>query len=333
MKGYYLQACNDPQQWPFHLIADVVAQTKPDLVIHVGDYHYRETPCPWGHDGCAGSPFGDTWSVWRADFFAPADTLLKMAPWVFVRGNHEVCDRGGKGWSRTLEPFPFDAAAGCNGPAKPYLARLTKFALAVMDVSPATETAVNEVQMQVYREQYKSLATLASGPTWLLQHRPIWSVSGTIGGRLSGDNKTLAAAAAGLLSANIELILSDHHHIFQALNYDGDLPVQIVSGHGGDLLNLGPSSDPAGWVINGVKVKSGVNKHGTFGFAIFEQQNEGWQLTSYDRHGTTLTTCLFVGLQSGLKRQVWPDQCRRLRNLDYRRAIDALRNVGPELPG
>jgi hypothetical protein len=159
-----------------------------------------------------------------------------------------------------------------------------------MDVSPATETAVNEAQMQVYREQYKSLAALASGPTWLLQHRPIWSASGTIGG-----NKTLAAAAAGLLSANIELILSGHHHIFQVLNYDGDLPVQIVSGHGGDLLNLGPSSDPAGWVINGVKVKSGVNKHGTFGFAIFEQQNEGWQLTSYDRHGTTLTTCLLVG--------------------------------------
>jgi hypothetical protein len=106
-----------PKQWPFHFIADVVAQTKPDLVIHVGDYHYRETPCPRGHDGCAGSPFGDTWSVWRADFFAPADTLLKMDPWVFVRGNHELCDRGGKGWSRMLERFPFDAAAGCNGPA------------------------------------------------------------------------------------------------------------------------------------------------------------------------------------------------------------------------
>ena len=72
------------------------------------------------------------------------------------------------------------------------------------------------------------------------------SARGTIGGRLSGDNKTLAASAAGVLSANIALILSGHHHIFQVLNCDGDLPVQIVWGDGGDLLNPGPSSDPAG---------------------------------------------------------------------------------------
>jgi hypothetical protein len=54
LKGFYVQACNDPEQWPFRLIADVVAQMKPDLVIHVGDYHYRETPCPAGNQGCAG---------------------------------------------------------------------------------------------------------------------------------------------------------------------------------------------------------------------------------------------------------------------------------------
>jgi hypothetical protein len=54
LKGSAVQACNDPQQWPFRLIAEVVAQLNPDLVIHVGDYHYRETPCPTGEAGCAG---------------------------------------------------------------------------------------------------------------------------------------------------------------------------------------------------------------------------------------------------------------------------------------
>ena len=36
----------------------LAAAQKPDLVIHVGDYYYRETPCPAGEAKCAGSPFG-----------------------------------------------------------------------------------------------------------------------------------------------------------------------------------------------------------------------------------------------------------------------------------
>jgi hypothetical protein len=45
IKGDELQACNDPQQWPFAQVASQAAQEKPDLVIHVGDYLYRESPC------------------------------------------------------------------------------------------------------------------------------------------------------------------------------------------------------------------------------------------------------------------------------------------------
>src|SRR5471032_108291 len=169
LKGSTVQACNDPQQWPFRLIAEVVAQLKPDLVIHVGDYHYRETPCPAGDTGCAGSPFGDIWAVWQADFFAPADTLLKVAPWVFVRGNHEECDRGGRGWSRALEPYAFDAANGCNGVGKPLIVRLPGLTLGVMDVSSALENNLDETQAQLFREQYRSLSATTTGPIWILQ--------------------------------------------------------------------------------------------------------------------------------------------------------------------
>ncbi len=41
-----VQACNDPAQWPFERVADAAAATAPDLVIHVGDYHYREGALP-----------------------------------------------------------------------------------------------------------------------------------------------------------------------------------------------------------------------------------------------------------------------------------------------
>jgi hypothetical protein len=35
------QACDDPATWPFASVATTAARFAPDLVIHVGDYHYR----------------------------------------------------------------------------------------------------------------------------------------------------------------------------------------------------------------------------------------------------------------------------------------------------
>ncbi|MEA2968860.1 MAG: hypothetical protein QOE78_2121, partial [Alphaproteobacteria bacterium] len=75
------QDCNDPTLWPFAQVAQSVADAKPDLVIHVGDYLYRESACPTGDAGCARSPYGDDWPTWKADFFAPAAPALRAAPW------------------------------------------------------------------------------------------------------------------------------------------------------------------------------------------------------------------------------------------------------------
>jgi hypothetical protein len=58
LPGYPTQACNDPSAWPFPKVAAAAAAARPDLVIHVGDYIYRETPCPEGNTACAGSPWG-----------------------------------------------------------------------------------------------------------------------------------------------------------------------------------------------------------------------------------------------------------------------------------
>src|ERR1700730_8817446 len=58
LTGDTFQDCNDSDAWPFPRIATAAAATRPDLVIHVGDYHYREEACPADHAGCAGSPWG-----------------------------------------------------------------------------------------------------------------------------------------------------------------------------------------------------------------------------------------------------------------------------------
>jgi hypothetical protein len=109
-QGDPLQDCSSADAWPWARIARAAAREKPDLVIHVGDYHYRE----YCDDPLRCTPLRERgvvvsygWVGWQADFFVPAAPLLAQAPWVFVRGNHENCDRGGEGWMRFLSPSPY----------------------------------------------------------------------------------------------------------------------------------------------------------------------------------------------------------------------------------
>ena len=111
------QDCNDPALWPFAQVAQSVADAKPDLVIHVGDYLYRESACPAGDAGCARSPYGDDWPTWKADFFAPAAPALRAAPWIVVRGNHEICRRAGAGLFPAARSDPGSNVAGPDAAA------------------------------------------------------------------------------------------------------------------------------------------------------------------------------------------------------------------------
>src|SRR6202012_1692139 len=81
------QACNDRDACPFPDIAKTAAGMHPDLVIHVGDYHYRENVCPRDVGGCMDSPWGYGYDAWEADFFQPSAPLLAEAPWIVLRGN------------------------------------------------------------------------------------------------------------------------------------------------------------------------------------------------------------------------------------------------------
>src|ERR1700744_3361948 len=79
IKGATIQDCNDPDQWPFLAVSGAASSLKPDLIIHVGDYLYRENKCPDGNQACAGSPWGDNWTTWKAGFFRPRAQLLSGA--------------------------------------------------------------------------------------------------------------------------------------------------------------------------------------------------------------------------------------------------------------
>jgi len=269
-------------------------------VLHVGDFHYRETACPLGNYGCEGAPFGDTWDVWKTDFFAPGESLLDAAPWIFVRGNHEECDRGGKGWARALDPYAYDSASGedgCLASRKPFTVDIGGLTVEVMDVSSADEKP-NEQQIAWYRDQF-AMAKDIKGPVWQTFHRPVWAVDSKPDAKHRGDNQTLEAAADAV-PANVTAFVSGHHHTFEVMGYVQDQPLQIVSGHGGDDLSPWAPKEVVGLDINGVKVKSGIGRPRVFGFSMIERAPEDttglkWTLTGYDTHGRAIGVCRLDG--------------------------------------
>jgi hypothetical protein len=293
VKGKTVQACSDPAAWPFARLAETAASLHPDLVIHVGDYLYRETPCPADDARCAGTPSGDNWASWRADFFEPGENLLAAAPWVVVRGNHEDCERAGRGWTRLLAGAPYDPAVPCAENEAPYQVRLAGLNLVVMDNANASDQGAPPDLVALYRTQFPAVAQLATGPSWVLLHRPIRGIV-RVRGAVLGGNQTMLAAEPEL-PASVELLVSGHIHAFEALDYGEGSPPQLVVGNGGDKLDAAPE-DLTGIEVGGLVVTHGRSLPG-FGFLLLTRSGSGWQGEAYDVERTLRRTCAIASRQ------------------------------------
>ena len=288
-----LQNCNVLGDWPFRLVADEAAESQPDIVLHLGDLIYREHACPRSDKGCAGSPHGDNWETWKADFFDPARALLETAPFVFVRGNHEDCNRNREGWRRFVSAYPYDAAANCVGQEAPYRVDLGGVTLAVLDVTRAEDRAVDWALAPFFKQQFAALADI-KGPLWIAMHKPIYGSIRVKDGVSIGDNKTLVEAARGVLAPNLETMLSGHLHLFEALSFTQDLPAQIVAGSSGDKLDTMPQK-LVGLTVGDATVESGRGAAGVYGFALLERGEKEWRLTEFDLHDQVLVRCALRG--------------------------------------
>ena len=288
-----LQNCNVLGEWPFRLVADEAAETQPDIVLHLGDLIYRELACPRSQKGCAGSPHGDNWETWKADFFDPARALLETAPFVFVRGNHEDCNRNREGWRRFVSAFPFDAAADCIAQEPPYRVDLGGVTLAVLDVTRAEDRVVDWALAPFFKQQFAALADI-KGPLWIAMHKPIYGSIRVKDGVSIGDNKTLVEAARSVLAPNLEAVLSGHLHLFEVLSFTQDLPAQIVAGSGGDKLDAMPQQ-LVGLTVGDATVESGRGAAGVYGFALLERGDKEWRLSEFDLHDQPLVRCALRG--------------------------------------
>ncbi|HXQ21654.1 MAG TPA: metallophosphoesterase [Candidatus Acidoferrales bacterium] len=254
-----------PGSWAFPgLSADIATHGSPSLIVHVGDYLYRQTP---EQTGCPPDLPCDTWGNWQADFFAPAAALLRKAPWIFTRGNHEECAStplawGGTGWFLFLDPHsacvsPGVAAPACTGGPPPpdcnhgnaqypipyavdvgfqSAGQASTLRMIVLDSIYAADTPAHKT----YDPQFRAMQSLAAGArqAWVLSHKPLWGISSLTGNRPTAtQSQDLQQSERDYpLPGNVQLFLSGHIHAFEELTVGiraQSLPIQVVVGGSG----------------------------------------------------------------------------------------------------
>lgn len=280
MNGASQQNCNDPSAFPLQFLANYEALFKPDLIVHVGDYFYRDTDCRGAFPGCNDpaspnyEPYGDNWASWNGDLLTPAKTLLAAAPWVMTRGNHESCGRGAHGWFTLLDPRPYNAnavncAAGSffNGSATSYPAGTDPHGY---DFEPTYVVPAGPVNFLVHDSSYANDAAVdattaarfaadlgpvlaavgTSSANVFMTHKPTYGL--VTGAPTTGGDFTEQYLFNGLLNGasgvpySIGLFLSGHIHQFEYVNFSDytRFAPQVVVGVGGTLLDT-PTAPPA----------------------------------------------------------------------------------------
>lgn len=273
------QNCASPTAFPFNYLATYEASFKPDLIVQVGDWFYRDTNCNNVYPGCNDptsvnyEPWGDTFDSWNADVFFPAKPLLAAAPWIMIRGNHESCGRGARGWYALLDPFPYDATKVACGPSQPaapsgsnanytadfepsYVVPAGGVNFIAHDSSLANDSAVTKNLAENYDVDLTNALKAVGDKSMNIfaTHKPSFGLTyGNTGtGAAPSDNSgdfteqavfsggTYAASAfANGVPANLGLFLSGHIHQFEYVNFSdfAHYAPQLIVGIGGTLLD------------------------------------------------------------------------------------------------
>ena len=320
------QECNDANLYPFAQIANVAANWKPDLVIHVGDFLYRENICPADKLGCAGSPWGFGWDAWQADFFEPSASLLKVAPWVLVRGNHESCARAGQGWWRMLDPRPLLQGRDCNDAANddigdysdPYSVPLGNDAqLIVMDTSNTINGVIQagDIRQIKYRDMYGKLEDLSQQASYniVTNHHPILGFEAKKDKHgdavrplpLSGNQgiqSVFSAINPLIMPPRVNAMLSGHVHLWQEVSFSSPHPTQFVAGFSGTLEDAVPLPEPlppGATPALGAVVEHFSSWLTGFGFMTMERKGaQQWDVKVWDTNGHQVNSCSVEGSHS-----------------------------------
>ena len=317
------QNCNDKNLYPFAKIAASAAKWKPDLVIHVGDYEYRENVCPENMPGCAGSPWGYGWDAWNADFFEPGASLLKVAPWVMVRGNHESCARAGQGWWRLLDPRPMLPGRDCNDAANddigdysdPYAVPLGDDAqMIVLDTSNTLNGVIQtgDVRQNKFRDMYSKLEKLSQQASYniVTNHHPILGFAAKKDKKgdislLSGNQgiqSVFGSINPLIMPPRVNAMLSGHIHLWQEVSFSSPHPTQFIAGFSGtmeDVVPLPARLPPGATPVPGAVVEHFSSWVSGFGYMTMERKAATlWEVKVWDINGHQVNSCSIEGSHS-----------------------------------
>jgi hypothetical protein len=287
--GSPVQACNDPEEWPFATISGSIAEKEADLAIHVGDYYYRETEC-LDPDIC-GETYGDTWRTWEADFFAPGQTMLSAHPFVFVRGNHENCNRAWLGFDRYLAAEPMRDPLMCDNYQAPFVVEFDDLQLPVIDSSTRDRDTYTWDRLRAMQEQFTDVLPRLDRETLVLTHTPLWGYGSKK--RESDELETLESiqrdAFGDMLPRLVSGVVAGDLHFAQLVSTPGN-PVQITFGNGGVWLYTTPEGR-----VDDLQVGHGVTGDifgfNQFGFGMIERVATGLDVTFFDQTGEAAVKC------------------------------------------
>ncbi len=319
------QGCNDPAAYPFGKIASAAAAWKPDLIVHVGDYHYRENACPDDQPQCKGSPWGYGWDAWNADFFGPGAPLLRAAPLAATRGNHENCMRAGQGWWRFIDPRPLLAGRDCNDAgddltgdySDPYAIQIGNGGqIIVLDLAkeaPGPLTAP-DITFSKYRDVYRKYSVLAAQQPYTIaaNHHPILGFAAKAGPK-ADDASMLRPGSEPIQSAfssinpwitpdNVQILLSGHIHVWEQVSFKSRHPTQFIAGFSGtfeDVVKLPEKLDENAMPAAGAEVASFSSWVYGFGWMSMERTGlQNWSVVVWDVNGKAVNHCTIVGKDS-----------------------------------
>ncbi|MFC3194897.1 metallophosphoesterase [Marinicella sediminis] len=330
--------------WPFPGLIKAAAGKDPDVVLHMGDYNYSGTPgtitingvgpvsvydagdnttqgmcrIPGARYGqnSAGSQQPDSWVHWQADFFSAAQPLFSLSPWIFARGNHELCSRAGPGWFYLLDPNSallgqYQQQLNCpsaDNPtpdvlSAPYVIDLSGLNVAVLDSANACDAGslfVNSYENQLALMNQLIRNAGQDEATWVQTHRPLWGVDqlddngncGSDPGKYCMINQTLQRAMNSQpLDATVRLIMSGHMHRFQVADFkSAKHPDQFVIGNSGVRLSGMHPKTTQKLIIDGHQATvMGLDQFGFMAFSL--QKHNQWQGEVLDSQSNALLTC------------------------------------------
>lgn len=318
VRGKEVQNCLDEKSWPLKRIAESIAKESPDLIIHVGDYHYRvsckDSPlCP-----SLNSTLGYTWESWEAEWFAPT-LAISHIPTVYVRGNHENCRRAWLHWEKYLAPGPVDLSE-CAVMDAFQVTDLGEILLVNLDVNWVSDEPLNtkepsadKEKLKAYLEKVKSeiiaIKKNSSKQVWVLIHKPPY---GAVPYLKKTDKEVPEEKSEKVSNKEIywdfgtprmtkiiqdinfdqvvDLYISGHIHNVQMVS--GNHPLQIVAGESGTSLDpVGDYAKDLIPMINGSTAFIPTAEDDRFGYLIMQKKAKETSIFVKDPDGKLEFQC------------------------------------------